>query len=306
MRIKSNEKFYERKSKIHEPRPKHFLIFEGTKSEQIYFETYFKNNNEIANVFFLLRDKDKEGWSNPQKIIDLLNDEIGDITKTNFTYDTIFDNLYDYISQYISVVPKNKIKNDYINRVIKNGEKIDNFIDKAKLSTIFKDLKDTYIEEYKISDIFHDENVLKELIEEQSTFNKSIDKIYLVVDRDKKSFTDPQYDETFKKAIENDIDFYVINPCFEFWLLLHFTDCQEYKKEELLENNYVTKNNTFVYEELKKWDPRYTKTSFDAKMYIDKIDYAIKNSKKFETDIILLKDNVGTNLSIFFDKICKK
>ncbi len=106
-----------------------------------------------------------------------------------------------------------------------------------------------------------------------------------------------------QKAKENNIDFYVINPCFEFWLLLHFTDCLEYSKEKLLANNYVASNNTFVFTELKKYDKEYSKTKFDADFYISKINTAIQNSKKYEKNIILLKNNVGTNLPLLFEKI---
>ncbi len=306
MRLKTTEKFYTRKSQVNEPRSKHFIIFEGTKSEQIYFDAFLKKYEVITNVFFFLRDKEKEGWTNPQKIMGLLISIINGKEKISFTYDTIFENFYDYISQYITTITKTNIKNNYIAKVRKCGAQLHSSIDITKLTTIIKRLIEDYIHNYKISDIFYDERILKELIEEQSTFDKAIDKIYLVVDRDKKSFTAEQYDDTLKKATENDVQFYVINPCFEFWLLLHFKDCLEYSKEQLFENDYVTMNNTFVYEELKKCDPLYTKSKFNAKGYIDKINTAIKNSKEYENDITLLKDNVGTNLSLLFNKLMKK
>ena len=114
MRIKTSEKFYERKSQVSEPRSKHFIIFEGTKSEQIYFDAFLKKHEVITNVFFFLRDKEKEGWTNPQKIMELLISVINGNEKISFTYDTIFDNFYDYINQYVTTIIKKTMKNKYI------------------------------------------------------------------------------------------------------------------------------------------------------------------------------------------------
>lgn len=303
MRIKTNEKFYVRKSQVSEPKSKHFIIFEGTKSEQIYFDAFLKKHEVITNVFFFLRDKEKEGWTNPQKIMELLILVIDGNEKISFTYDTIFDNFYEYISQYVTTITKKTIKNKYIAEVRKNEEDQHSPIDITKLNVIIHSLIENYIENYKVGDIIHNEDILKELIEEQYTFDKDIDKIYLVVDRDKKSFTEEQYDDTLEKAKENDIQFYVINPCFEFWLLLHFKDCLEYSREQLIENDYVKSSNTFVYEELKKCDSSYTKSKFSAELYIEKVDIAIDNSKNYESDITLLKNNVGTNIQFLLENL---
>lgn len=306
MRIKSNEKFYERKSQIIEPRSKHFIIFEGIKSEQIYFEAFLKKYDVITNIFFFLRDKDKEGWTNPKKIMDLLISVINGNERITYTYDTIFDNLYDYINQYVNTIVKKDIKNKYISEVKKYVENQHCSIDVIKLNYIIHNLIENHFKKYNVRDVFYDENLLKEMIEEQSTFDKDIDRIYMVVDRDKKSFTDEQYIDTLEKAKENYVQFFVINPCFEFWLLLHFKDCKQFSKKQLLENDYVNSNNTFVYEELKKCDPFYTKSKFKTELYMDKISVAIKNSKLYETDIRLLKDSVGTNLLMLFNELTKK
>lgn len=303
MRIKTNEKFYERKSQVSEPRSKHFIIFEGTKSEQIYFDAFLKKHEIITNVFFFLRDKEKEGWTNPQKILELLISVINGNEKISFTYDTIFDNFYDYINQYVTTITKKTMKNIYISEVRRYKENHHNPIDIDKLNMIINGLIDNYLEKYKVDDIFQDENILKELIEEQSTFDKDIDKIYLVVDRDKKSFTEKQYDYILKKTKENNVQFYIINPCFEFWLLLHFKDCKEYSNMQLIENKYVTSDNTFVYAELKKCDSSYTKSKFNTELYMNRINIAIENSKKYVNDITLLKKFAGTNIHLLLEKL---
>lgn len=305
MRLKTSEKFYVRKSQISEPKSKHFIIFEGTKSEQIYFGSFIKKYDLITNIFFFLRDKDKEGWTNPEKIIGLLIDVINGNEKIVFTYETVFENIYEYISQFINTVTKKEIKNKYISFVKQQKIDFNDQVDINKLKIIILELIKYYVENYTVLDVIIDTKLLFDLIEENSTFDKNIDKIYLVVDRDKNSFTNKQYEIVLKKSKENNIYFYVINPCFEFWLLLHFKDCLDYSKEQLFENTYVTSNNTFVYEELKKYDPSYTKSRFNANIYMEKIEIAIENAKYYENDITLLKDNVGTNLMFLFDELKK-
>ncbi len=179
MRIKSAGKFYERKSQIHEPKSKHFIIFEGIRTEQIYFDSYLKKNEKITNIFFLLRDKDKEGWSNPQKIMELLVNLINGYEHICFTYETIFENIFEYIHQHITAITKKKMKNRYINNLIQNGVKLQDPVDTNKLDTIVKAFIGNYIQQYSIHNVIYDETTLREIIEEQSTFDKSIDKISL-------------------------------------------------------------------------------------------------------------------------------
>lgn len=48
------------------------------------------------------------------------------------------------------------------------------------------------------------------------------DKISFIFDRDPQSFKENQYDSVRKLCDENRFQLYITNPCFEFWLLLHF------------------------------------------------------------------------------------
>ena len=58
------------------------------------------------------------------------------------------------------------------------------------------------------------------------TYDENIDKICLVIDRDKDSFistpNNRQYEYVVKTCKKKGFGLYVTNPCFEFWLLLHF------------------------------------------------------------------------------------
>lgn len=306
MRLRSNDVFYKRESQTKMPNSKHFIIFEGTKSELIYFEEFLRKNDVISNVFFLIRDKDKEGWSNPQKILDMLISVINGRENIHYTYDSIFEDFYKYISPFSNLFSKKVIRNKYLGLVNKYVGNIHSPVEIEHLMSVLTDLTKKYINSEDLSTIIDQKDYLEELIESSSTFDRDIDKISLVVDRDKKSFTEKQYDNVLEKSNEFSIDFYVINPCFEFWLLLHWSDCTKYCKNDLLDNNISETGNTFVYDELKKFDHTYTKSNFNAKYYIDNIDKAICNSKFYENDINLLKNKVGTNLMFLIQNLQKK
>lgn len=78
-------------------------------------------------------------------------------------------------------------------------------------------------------------NDAKAVIDKAPNFLEG-DQLCIVVDRDKNSFTNEQYDKLLKAEKNEEIRFCVSNPCFEFWLLLHFSDCSEYDNSKLKEN----------------------------------------------------------------------
>ena len=46
----------------------------------------------------------------------------------------------------------------------------------------------------------------------------------MVVDRDKDSFTEEQYDKVVEFCKKNNVSLYVSNPSFELWLYMHFDE----------------------------------------------------------------------------------
>ena len=65
-----------------------------------------------------------------------------------------------------------------------------------------------------------------------------------IIDRDRESFVSSsknnQYKYVVEKCEEMGFGLYVTNPCFEFWLLLHFDKVFELDRDKLLENPKVT------------------------------------------------------------------
>lgn len=130
------------------------------------------------------------------------------------------------------------------------------------------------------------------------------DKLCIVVDRDKKSFTDSQYDVLLEAEKNEEIKFCISNPCFEFWLLLHFSDCSEYDIN-LLCNNKKDGKRTFVEKCLmEKLGGSYNKTRLKfSENYKDKVQIAIKNAKNYSLIAKELKNNLGTTIALLIEEM---
>ena len=105
-----------------------------------------------------------------------------------------------------------------------------------------------------------------------------------------------QYRYVLDKCREMGFQFYVTNPCFEFWLLLHFDEVFQLDKQKLLDNPKVTAKRRYAENELRRIYPGYSKTRYYAEPFVRDIDKAIENEKEFCEDIEELKDSVGSNI----------
>lgn len=228
MRIVNDNELNERKSDIREPKFKVFAMFEGNKTEVLYFSALFRKER-FSNIEYLyFKKEDNEvGWSNPRKLVD-------------------------YICNLL-----NNSKNEVL------GIELLNFDD--GLSFRF------------------------------STYDCNIDKIALIVDRDEGSFTENQYDYVIVECEKHNIDFVVTNPCFEFYLLLHLSNCKELALDNL--------DNETVMKYLVQKDKNYKKERYNVEKYVSLYETAVKNAKYYKTDIDSIKNNIGTNIGEWINKI---
>jgi hypothetical protein len=211
--------------------------------------------------------------------------------------DSLISNMFDCLS-----LPK-KYNKDYFNKLL---ELLKEFMPQEAIhkEDIIKNSSNirnalTIIFDESLIDL----DIMKAIEESNFTYNEEIDYICLIVDRDKNSFTSKQYRYVKSKCEIANFKFYVTNPCFEFWLMLHFSKCDDIDEEKIKQNKVNHKlKKTFCEIELDKLIPdKYNKNCFRVDTCVDKVDIAIKNSKRYETNIDLLKDNVGSNLFEFFD-----
>ena len=278
-----------RKSEIRYATTKYYIFSEGEVTERKYFEhlnkSYLSKNVEIINI---LRDYDSTGESNPSKIIQLIDE--------------------------LLITNENEITIKELKRKLENWAHENNRSVKGVLKTISSKYNDNKIIKYQelkkiVYDFFMGEiyidlskNFVKYLNYQDVTYVPTIDKICLVVDRDKKSFTKKQYTDVSNFCKKNNIKYYVSNPCFELWLYMHFREIEKEKDDALLKNKYVSDDKRYIEDKLNK-KCGYTKTSIKFSYFEPNIKTAIKREKKFEENIIGLEKKLGTNVGKLVNEI---
>ena len=291
---------------------KYFLVYEGAGTEQIYFEAVNSAREEIGinpliELISIQRSYSEEGWSNPKKILDRLIKDIEESKTRYISYETLLNRIMDFLQeQHILDAEKSTksiwemlvcICKDIIKKPLEDAvEDIEKDCD-VVLQILKGELK-----------IEKDMSEISEKIENGGlTYAEGFDKICLIVDRDRNSFLsvpqNDQYSYVLSKCLEKNFGFYVTNPCFEFWLLLHFKEVLNLDFDKLLENPRITSKRRYAEDELKKIYPKYRKTKYNAEFLVKNIDKAIENEKEFCEDIYGLKDAVGSNIGILITEM---
>ena len=311
--MREKRKFAERTRISKEDRTikKYFLVFEGNRTEEIYFNAINELKDKIGinpliEIISIERTYTEEGWSNPKKILEQLLKDLEEIENGKISYKTLVDKIIEIIMEDEKISSKilKEISSEKMIENIKNDiESLDNIVENVEedceflLNMIIKKLFLTIEEIPNILEI-----VLKNIENKQITYSEDIDKMCLIVDRDKKSFKEEQYNYVKEECERKSFKLYVTNPCFEFWLLLHFDEVHLINKEELLENKRASSKVRSVESELKKYFP-YNKNKYNAELLIEKIDLAIENEKRFCEDIERLKNELGSNVGLLIQEL---
>lgn|GEM_PF-1657456 len=308
MRIKHN--FGLRTGVTREEKKKLFLVFEGMKTEQIYFEALIQKRNYSASPFLfelviLDRVGQEMGCSNPLAIVKLLQKQANEEHKDCYSLETIINRVLGD-----ECLPQNKI--DTLKKAIHSQiPNISEQLSKQELKRILP----------KIQNVLKDNNIslrieltVSRLIDEQ---NMGYDKdrkdcLCCIFDRDKKSFKDSQYDKVVRLCNEEGYCLFITNPCFEFWLYLHLPkeNLTSIKESELLENRRMSSNGpTYIESHLKsklfELDPpiSFNKNKYKPDYFINNIPNAMKNATNYAQKIDELKTAVGSNLASLMEKI---
>lgn len=292
-----------------EVRKKVFLIFEGNETEPLYFATLRDVRSDLGISplidFIQIMKGRYENWSNPKQLVDRLCLYLSD----SITYGSLLEMMVQtlYFSEYLK--RRGHLIDEFENLV---EEFISSQLQKSK-NDVVKNLEDTvtiildYFKESK-SRIYRLvlENLEAVIKEQEITYDKEIDLLCLVVDRDPESFTSQQFDEVYQTCKKHGFDLLVSNPCFEFWLLLHFDSVHQLNKELLLKNSKVRDSNNsprFVEQELQKCLGRYSKNRYDVKRMMELVDVAVENEKAFCETLPELKFQLGSNIGCFISSL---
>lgn len=151
------------------------------------------------------------------------------------------------------------------------------------------------------------EDISDIIISTNITYEPGFDKICLIVDRDKESFkassNNDQYEYVLQVCRDQNFGLYITNPCFEFWLLLHFDEVFCLDREMLLENPRVTAKRKYTEQELRNLLPGYSKGKYNADILSGKIEKAIINAEQFCQDNILLRNELGSSVGLLIKEL---
>lgn len=299
--------------KSDEAKKRYFLVFEGASTEKIYFEALENVRDDIGinpliELVPIIRSYSEDGWSNPKKILNRIIANLEEEETGRFTYEALLNRIMDYLYDE-KIITTSKVQARALWEILEIGckkilkkclnDNVDNLVEDCnKLTEYLNQESDVVNIVDDISDIIRATNI---------TYDNRFDKICLIVDRDKESFLaipgNNQYDYVLRICQEKGFGFYVSNPCFEFWLLLHFEEVFELDKDKLLENPQVTAKRRYTEYELRKLLPGYSKNNYKTEKLMKQVKDAIRNEQKFCEDINQLKDKLGSAIGLLIREL---
>lgn len=292
---------------------KYFLVYEGSDTELIYFDAVnsMRENigiNPLIELIPIIRSYSEEGWSNPKKILDRIIENLEESKAERISYETLLNRMMDYFYETKVITTSKVLAKSIWNTMVRIcAEDLKKML-QAEVENIEADcnaILELLMKEY---DIGHVISGISDIIRDGGlTYAEGFDQICLIVDRDKDSFLalpgNDQYGYVVDKCKEKGFQLCITNPCFEFWLLLHFDEVFELDTDKLLENPKITVKRRYAEQELHRIYPRYKKSSYQAEELVKNIDKAIQNEKKFCEDIKGLESSVGSNIGRLIEEM---
>jgi len=309
MREKRNFAERTRFLKTDEAKKKYFLVYEGECSEDRYFKAVESLRKEIGinpliELVPIVRSYSETGWSNPKKIVERICKNVDESTSGSISYETLLNWIMEYFQEEELFIENRNLEKYFWATLITVCQDVIH----AELPDIVTDLQKSC---KRILDLLKEKTGLHTLVTDidqiiskcNITYAPEYDKICFVVDRDKDSFTKVQYDNVLKTCKKRNFNFYLSNPCFEFWLLLHFDDVDRLDNEKLLENPFVTRMYRYTEHELRKRIRGYKKSRYNAIELVGRVDIAIVNENFYCEDIVGLKNEIGSNVGLLITEL---
>lgn len=292
---------------------KYFLVYEGKNTEAIYFDGIIDCRDKIGinpliELVPVIRSYSEEGWSNPKKIYDRMDQNLREAEEGVISYETMLNWLMDYFDD------EGLIRNNRTAKAIMwdTLEKIGKYQLHVGLFDQITDLNAACTQIIKCletkpgwSNLVDD---IPQIIENKAiTFDRALDRIFFIIDRDKESFisvpANDQYQYVLDKCRENGYGFCISNPCFEFWLLMHFDEVMDLDKEKLLENPRVSARRRYTEHELRRLLPGYSKSRYSVAPLMERLEKAICNEKRFNEDEDDLRDHIGSRVGLLIEEL---
>ena len=262
------------------PRKIYFISVEGVATEVEYLQGLSDYRTELSiNALVnieVLRRKTKDGYSAPEQVIELLEEYLSLREAGN----NIFPDIPDEI--------KNNFSPDFIQLYIETPESIS-----PKERNRF---------ELALRKTGYDLAYRKYL----SKYTSNFDEFCILIDRDAGSHSSEDMNVILQYCKEKKYRCFITNPCFEFWLLLHFSDVYEEYSDQLdliRENKKVSNAHTFVSNELSVKAHHGKKGIAFKEKYLPHIEEAIIRASKFASDNEALITDIGCNIWILIKEM---
>ena len=118
-------------------RKKYFLVFEGNRTEEIYFNTINELKDKIGidpliEIISIERTYTEEGWSNPKKILEQLLKDLEEIENGKFSYKTLVDKIMEIIiedEKFSSKISKEISPEEIIENIKNEIESLDSIVE---------------------------------------------------------------------------------------------------------------------------------------------------------------------------------
>lgn len=120
-----------------------------------------------------------------------------------------------------------------------------------------------------------------------------------MIDRDEGSHSADEMLFILRYCESNNYRCFITNPCFEFWLLLHFSDVLDEYSDRLdliRENKKISNAHTFVSYELSQKAHHGKKCLAFKEKYLPHIEEAVIRASKFASDNESLLSDIGCNI----------
>ena len=264
-RLHSNDMFQRREEGLLDVDKVVFLSVEGNDTEVDYFNNLEKFRKELGinsmvHVHVLGRAK-RDTNSSVEAVLELLEEYI-ELRKENGLPQSLRNSI------------PSKYSNDFILSYLHNE-----IGDCALKKEFEKDLEmagidysySLFLKKYKCNNSDNDNDVFG-----------------IVIDRDWQTHTPEQLKMVYEKCKNNGYMFFISNPCFEFWLLLHLKNVKiEYASQlnDFLKNEKVSSKHTFTSKKISELanHSKTISTSTFQKYYLPNIDVACDRAYKYFT-----------------------
>ncbi len=252
-----------------------FLSVEGNKTEVSYFRFIDRHREKIGikSIIHIEVLQRKDTQSDPDSVLQLLEEYISFRESGNFTEELQQLELQSYDFKFI----QKYLQNDP-SISPKDRNKFDAILKQEQIDLLYLNFLNTY---HGDDDIFG-----------------------IVIDRDCGSHSEKQIEKVRNTCNENNYHFFITNPCFEFWRLLHVSDVKmEFSNQlETIKANPLDEHGHSYVSNLlycKTNERKAIQEKNFLQYYLPNIDLAIERSKQFAKSDCLIHQ-LGSNLGDLF------